>query len=250
MHAFEAACSAVQRSRDIEPYYTALALYMGELLPTDRYEDWAAGRREALHHMYLGLLLELTRLHESRQELSASIEALQRVVESEPSHEEAHAGLMRLYALSAQRHQTLRQYRQLRDALLRELDAEPEAESERLYHEIRSGLFPPRVPPTFPSQPPRLARWHNLPASLTSFVGREREVGEIQRLLGTARPITLIGTGGCGKTRLALEVARGSTDVYANGVWLAELSELSDPRWCREPSQARWRCKRILIDQS
>ncbi len=231
VQAFEAAYSAARRTRDPAPYYTALELYTGELLPADRYEDWAASRREHLHDMYLGLLLELARLHEARQELPAAIEALRRVVESEPSHEEAHTSLMRLYALSGQRHQALRQYAQLRDALRRELDAEPEADSEQLYQEIRSGVFPPRASqyPAAPVVQTGPAPRHNLPAPLTSFVGREQEVAEVGRLLATTRLLTLIGTGGCGKTRLALEVARGSVAAYADGVWLVELAGLSDP---------------------
>src|SRR5437016_5718887 len=68
---------------------------------------------------------------------------------------------------------------------------------------------------------------NNLPAQLSSFVGREREIGEVERLLGTARLLTLTGTGGCGKTRLALEVAGRVLPEYARGVWLVELAALS-----------------------
>ncbi|MDP9314772.1 MAG: tetratricopeptide repeat protein [Chloroflexota bacterium] len=228
---FELACRAARGASDPAPYYVALELYTGQLLPGDRYEDWAASRREELQGLYLSVLLDLARLHEARQDFPAAVEALRRVVEGEPSHEEAHTGLMRLYALSGQRHQALRQYGQLRDALLRELDAEPEAESERLYQEIRSGLYPQKVShslaPVGQNAPtPR----HNLPVPLTSFIGREHEIVEVRRLLATTRLLTLIGTGGCGKTRLALEVARDPDDRYADEVWLVELAGLADPR--------------------
>jgi predicted ATPase/DNA-binding CsgD family transcriptional regulator len=69
---------------------------------------------------------------------------------------------------------------------------------------------------------------NNLPASLSSFVGRARELRELQALLTTARLVTLTGVGGCGKTRLALEVARAVQDRYPDGVWLVELAALSD----------------------
>ncbi len=165
------------------------------------------------------------------RELPAAIEALRQAVGSEPSHEEAHTHLMRLYALSGQRHQALRQYGQLRNALRRELDAEPEPESQRLYQEIRSGLFPPREPQTPPRSAPDTTstQRHNLPAPLTSFVGREHEVGEVRRLIETTRLLSLTGTGGCGKTRLAVEVARALVATHADGVWLVELAGLSDP---------------------
>src|SRR6516165_11603252 len=69
---------------------------------------------------------------------------------------------------------------------------------------------------------------HNLPAQLTSFVGREREKAEIKRLLAATRLITLTGAGGAGKSRLAIEAAREMVDPFPDGVWLAELGPLSD----------------------
>jgi predicted ATPase len=76
--------------------------------------------------------------------------------------------------------------------------------------------------------PAEVAR-HNLPASLTSFVGRQSETAEVRRLLATTRLLTLTGTGGCGKTRLALEVAAELIEEYPDGVWLVELAALTDP---------------------
>ena len=69
---------------------------------------------------------------------------------------------------------------------------------------------------------------HNLPASLTSFIGRQQQIGELARLLSSTRLLTLTGTGGCGKTRLALEVARQVLDRFPDGVWLADLAPLSE----------------------
>jgi predicted ATPase/DNA-binding XRE family transcriptional regulator len=69
---------------------------------------------------------------------------------------------------------------------------------------------------------------HNLPFPLTSFVGRERELAEVTRLLGTTRLLTFTGTGGGGKTRLALEAAAALVDAYPDGVWLVELVSLTD----------------------
>jgi predicted ATPase/class 3 adenylate cyclase len=70
---------------------------------------------------------------------------------------------------------------------------------------------------------------HNLPLQLTSFVGREREMGEVKQLLATTHLLTLTGTGGCGKTRLALQVAAELLAAYPQGVWLVELAPLADP---------------------
>ncbi len=69
----------------------------------------------------------------------------------------------------------------------------------------------------------------NLPLQLTSFIGREREIAEIKRLLSTTRLLTLTGAGGAGKTRLALQVAEELIEQYAEGVWFVDLAPLSDP---------------------
>lgn len=70
---------------------------------------------------------------------------------------------------------------------------------------------------------------NNLPHALTSFIGREKEITEIRKSLTSTRLLTLSGTGGCGKTRLALQVAGTMLDQYPDGVWFVELGALSDP---------------------
>jgi predicted ATPase/transcriptional regulator with XRE-family HTH domain len=69
----------------------------------------------------------------------------------------------------------------------------------------------------------------NLPLPLTTFIGREQATAEVERLLATARLVTLVGAGGCGKTRLALQVAGAVTPRYQEGAWLVELAPLTDP---------------------
>ncbi len=68
----------------------------------------------------------------------------------------------------------------------------------------------------------------NLPAARSSFVGREREMAEVEGELATTRLLTLTGAGGSGKTRLALEVGRGLIGAYSNGAWLVQLAPLSE----------------------
>ena len=69
----------------------------------------------------------------------------------------------------------------------------------------------------------------NLPVQLTSFVGRQRELAEVSQLLASARLVTLTGASGCGKTRLALQVAHAAGGAFTDGVWLAELAARRDP---------------------
>ncbi len=69
----------------------------------------------------------------------------------------------------------------------------------------------------------------NFPVQLTSFIGREREISDIQCLAGSARLVTLTGVGGSGKTRLAIQVANGLSNTFADGVWFVELAPLHEP---------------------
>lgn len=69
----------------------------------------------------------------------------------------------------------------------------------------------------------------NLPSPTSSFIGREREITQVKQLLSQTRMLTLTGSGGCGKTRLALRVAADLLDAHADGVWLVELAGLVDP---------------------
>ena len=90
--------------------------------------------------------------------------------------------------------------------------------------------------------PPSPRRLHNLPTQLTTFIGREREIADVQRLLGTARLLTLTGSGGCGKTRLALQVAADFIDQYPDGVWFVDLAPLADPAFVpnTHPESRAW----------
>src|SRR5207253_2411631 len=74
-------------------------------------------------------------------------------------------------------------------------------------------------------------RRHNLPRPLTALIGREAELAAVRALLlrEGASLVTLTGSGGCGKTALALEVARGLEAGFPDGAWLVELAPLSDP---------------------
>jgi DNA-binding SARP family transcriptional activator len=110
--AFEEAADTALRSEDPAAYRAAIELYSGELLPEDRYEEWAEGRRRELGQTFLSLLVELVGLYEERgaenEEMALSVQALQRLLAEEPSNEEAHVGLMRLYALLGRQGEALR----------------------------------------------------------------------------------------------------------------------------------------------
>ena len=227
VEAFEETAAAARRSRDVGTYRTAIELYAGDLLPEDRYEEWAQERREELRRQYLALLVELAGLHEERGEPGPAVEALRTAETEEPTLEEVHASLMRLYALFGRQGEALAQCGRLREILSSQLGAEPGSATRRLRDEIATGDFPHNHPAS-PPEEPRETGNHNLPAARSSFVGREREMVEVKRALVMTRLLTLTGTGGSGKTRLALEVAGDLVGVYSDGVWLVELAPVTE----------------------
>jgi len=223
--AFAESAVSARRSRDPAAYRAAIELYAGELLPDDRYEEWADNRREQLRRLYFELLVELTGLYEERGEYGQAAEMLQRALSEEPANEEAHADLMRLYALSGRQGEALTQYERLRETLSGRLGTAPGATTRALRDKIAAGRFQHAARPR---REPSYAGKHNLPESSTNFVGREREMVEVKGMLAMTGLLTLTGTGGCGKTRLALEVARELVGTYRDGVWLVELAPLSE----------------------
>ncbi|MEA2242345.1 MAG: hypothetical protein QOD24_1901 [Solirubrobacteraceae bacterium] len=231
---FEHAAHAALQAPGITALRGAAALYGGELLPEDRFEPWTTARRDGAREQYLLLIVELARQLEEENDVAGAIGALQLAVAGDPLHEPAQRALMRLYALGGRRQRALAQYQALRETLRLELADEPEAKTRELYQSIltrRSEAGSPidDVPTAALRRGLRVGRASgNLPVALTSFVGREHQVGAVAGLLQRSRLLTLTGTGGCGKTRLALEVAGGVARGYPHGVWLAELAPMSE----------------------
>jgi predicted ATPase/DNA-binding SARP family transcriptional activator/DNA-binding CsgD family transcriptional regulator len=259
---FRQAAAAASQARDSAAYRRAIALYGGDLLPDDLYNDWTTAAREQLREMYISLLAEAARHFAAQRAPEEAIEALRLLVGAEPTREDAHVALMRLYALGGQRYDALRQYQQLRAVLHNELGAEPDAEAQRLYKEIGSGRYPPGQSSALGDATMRAARattdrrempQHTadeagdsggkarplavpfvtgagaLSGHVTSFIGRIREQEELRHRLKECRLVTIVGAGGCGKTRLALHIAEAQRDSFADGVALVELGATSDP---------------------
>ena len=134
----------------------------------------------------------------------------------DPLAEDAHRQLMAALSWSGQRTAALAHYKALRQTIAAELDAPPEAETVALHGRIEAGTHErPRRPPL-----------HNWPgrAQLTSFVGRDDEMAQIAERLGSTdvRLLTLLGPGGVGKTRLALETAAREACGFRDGAcWVA-----------------------------
>ena len=140
---FERQAEAAIKSNDAAAGETAIGLYRGDLLNEDPYEDWAAMRREQSRELYHRLLLKLSKIYEAQGNHHQSIEPLRKLIAADTANEEAHRDLMRLYALTGNRHQALRQYQQCVESLRRELDAQPEPATVELHRRIESRLLRP-----------------------------------------------------------------------------------------------------------
>lgn len=217
----------------------ATELYRGELLAgfslTDApaFEEWLLLQREELQQQALSVLLTLSTAHHRRAEWESAERFARQALRIEPWREEAHRLLMRSLAQSGQRSAALAQYQRCQDELRTGLNVEPEPETTALYQQIRSGDFahPHTITASnaqssaalLSATPP-----HNLPAAMTPFVGRIATQTEVvTHLQRRVRLLTLIGVGGMGKTRLALEVGAQLLPAYPDGVWFVSLAAVS-----------------------
>ncbi|MEU6069743.1 tetratricopeptide repeat protein [Streptomyces sp. NPDC047082] len=202
-------------------YRAALALAEPGLLPEDRYELWAAEAAEALEARRTALRLGLGEALERDHRTDEAIDVLRALVAEEPLHEPGHRALMRVLADAGRRREALADYECLRDALRRDTGADPDPQTRSLFRGLLADSVEAR------EQPPKPPR-HHLPAPATALIGREREMAEVERLLGRSRLLTLTGAGGCGKTRLALAVAARRGDDFRDGAWFVDLAGLTE----------------------
>jgi predicted ATPase/DNA-binding SARP family transcriptional activator len=194
----------------------ALDLYQGDLLP-DFYDEWILREREHYRALHLDLLLDMTQLMRSRSEYGRAVEYAERVLDTDPANERAHQHLIFCRLAMGDRNGALRQYEECRRMLQEDLAVDPSPATTGLYQWLAQAAF----------QTPE-ARITNLPVPLTSFVGRAREMARVKELLSQARLVSLTGAGGCGKTRLAIQVASDLVDSFRDGVWWVDLAPLRD----------------------
>ena len=200
-----------------------VSAFGGELLP-GFYDDWVVLERERLQAAFerkMALLLD--KLVETQRwpevlEWGEKWIALGQV--PEPAYRalmSAHAGLEDMASVA-----TI--YQRCVEALKNELGVEPAAQTRALYERLQHEAKKRVIDVTLEVEAPR----HNLPAQPSRFIGRQRELAEIDQLLNdpACRLLTLVGAGGMGKTRLALEVAQRHLAKFPAGVWLTQLAPI------------------------
>ncbi len=194
----------------------------GILLEDELYSDWSMPHRESLELIRQDARVALARdrsMGYGRSGFDRVIQAWEAVFSRDPASEEAASALIGTFALQGQRQLAVRTYDRCR-AGLQELGLEPSSALESAYGRAKNDAERPASPVS--SEAPMLPS--NLPAPLSSFIGREPEQSELSTLVCSSALVTITRPGGSGKTRLAIEVAAG---LVADGQVSASFVELA-----------------------
>ena len=210
-------------SADETDLQRAIALYRGPLLEGCT-EDWVLEERERRRQGYLRALEALAQRARARGDAEGAVHWLRLATTADPLRESAQRGLMDALARSGAHAAATQAYRELRLRLAAELQTEPAAETQALNQQIRAEAHVRGARAT-PSRPAK----GRVPRPLTPLVGRAEEVGEIEKWLRASRLVTLTGTGGVGKSRLALQAASDLAGELLDGAWFVELAPLAAP---------------------
>lgn len=239
----------------------ALSLYRGEFLmgvfirQAPIFEEWVRVERERLHILALKAIKALALHYVKTRQHGLGINAVERWLHFDLLNEEAHQLLMLLLASEGHRSAALEHYERIVILFHEELGSKPSAELEKLYYQVLDQTIE-QAPNadrslaalnTWPGAGAVLLLPHNLEAALSPLVGRERELAQILARLQTpaCRLLTLIGIGGAGKTRLALEAAlqltklSTSQTLFADGIFWVRLEHVeTDARLLSALAQA------------
>lgn len=232
----------------------AVALYRGDLAEGCG-EEWIGPEREARTGACAAALETLADLAAERGDHAAASRHLRRAAALEPFRDSVRRRLLHALVAGGDAAAALLVYREYRARLHAELNSEPDAQTTRLFQQIRDATRPSLEPPSRrrsrppggdaasgtaasgaagptprePEHPLQYSPFGKLPCPLTGLIGRGQELAEIATALSEARLVTLVGFGGVGKTRLAIEVARSVEERFAEGAAFVDLAALADP---------------------
>jgi predicted ATPase/DNA-binding SARP family transcriptional activator len=229
---------------DLASLAGAVDLYRGDFMAghyldnCPDFESWLLREQEGWRQQVTQLLEWLAAIYIGRRQDEPAELYLRRWLALAPWNEEAHGYLMLLLVRTGRRSAALHQYERCRQALARELDAEPSARTTWLYQQIKNGTLEIWPKEGEPTPVAALTVSAPLPEPLASFVGRTEELAQLESYLQTptCRLVTITGMGGTGKSWLALEAAKTVRPAFANGVYFVPLVGLAGSDQADQPS--------------
>jgi predicted ATPase/DNA-binding SARP family transcriptional activator len=193
-------------------------LYPGDLLQ-DFYDEWILEERGYYRDLFVNASLRSAGSLRSEGEYARAIKLAQKIVAVDPANERAYQQLIFCYGALGDRPAALRSYEDCAAQLQELLGVPPAEDTNALYEGVKRSNSGGPAPSHVKS---------NLPVSLTSFIGREHELQTLQGMFQKTRLLTLTGVGGCGKTRLAIELAGQMADRFPDGTWWAGLASVQE----------------------
>lgn len=209
----------------------AIALYRGDLLEGCT-EEWVFQEREIRRHAWMKALETLADHCLKQGEFVEAVGLLRQAVAADRFAEGLHCALMEALAENGDYAAVTQAYRELRNLLHRELNTGPAAATTALFQRLQKAARKSIVGAES-GESPLAAATHivssvRLPRPRTSFIGREPERDEVKAALDGSRLVTLTGTGGIGKTRLAIQAATELKEAFSDGVCFVELASVTD----------------------
>ncbi len=208
---------------------TGLALYQGQFLSqftlddSNSFDEWVFMQRENCNQRAIQALSTLADYHERREEYHPAYLATEKLSALAPWDEAAHLQAIRLLALQGQWNQAQARYQTMCNIFTRQMALEPSPEATDLLDQVRkcsvnNSVFSPRYPKPV----------HNIQLPPDPFFGRQLELENLAEMIANPENqlITLLGVGGTGKSRLALQVAYVQIGLFSDGVWFVPIKEL------------------------
>ena len=193
-------------------------LYRGDLLQ-DFYDDWVLEEREHYRSLFVNRLLQFAQLLRTNGDYTRVISVAQKIISIDSVNERAYQDLIFCYGVLGDRSAALKSYEECAFQLQEKLGVQPSDETNTLFEHVKKSNTSGASVNLVKS---------NLPIPLTSFIGREQELKTLKDIFNKTRLLTLTGVGGCGKTRLSIELAAQISDQFAEGVWWVELAAIQD----------------------
>jgi len=206
-------------------------LYRGDFLQgffvrnTIAFEDWAAYERESLRRRIIDVSQMLIHTYKKNCLLREAIAAANQLVYIDAFNDAAYQWLIELYALNGERDTALEKYADYCTFLDEEIGVEPTEDVVALAKAVRDGSLAPETQTVSSMENTPLPVPNNIPMELSRFFGRRAELAQLRDYLHNPhlRLVTMIGQGGTGKTRLAIEAVRQNMRLFPDGVWFVKL---------------------------